>query len=76
VKGKGGKRKPGTIEEEDVSQNMDDDADLMNMDQNNQQGIDQELLTNEEKDANIIKTLTSNNPLAPHNLTKYSFKDR
>jgi len=34
------------------------------------------LLTAEEKDATIIKTLTSNNPLAPHNLTKYSFKDR
>ena len=55
---------------------MDEDADLLNMDQNNQAGIDQEQLTIEEKEANIIKTLNANNPLAPHNLTKYSFKDR
>lgn len=48
----------------------------MNMDQNNQAGIDQEQLTVEEKDATIIKTLNANNPQAPHNLTKYSFKDR
>jgi dynein intermediate chain 1 len=34
------------------------------------------MLTAEEKEANIIKTLNANNPLAPHNLTKYSFKDR
>jgi ABC-type uncharacterized transport system ATPase subunit len=75
VKGKGGKRK-GAIEEEDMSQHVEDDADLLNMDQNNQQGIEQEQLTTEEKDASIFKTLSSNNPLAPHNLTKYSFKDR
>ena len=48
----------------------------MNLDQNNQQGFDQEQITAEEKEANIIKTLNANNPLAPHNLTKYSFKDR
>jgi hypothetical protein len=72
LRGKGKK----AIEEEDASQNMEDDADLLAMDQANQQGVDQEQLTAEEKDANIIKTLNSNNPLAPHNLTKYSFKDR
>ncbi len=55
---------------------MDQDDDLMNLDQNNQQGFDQEQITAEEKDATIIKTLNANNPLAPHNLTKYSFKDR
>ena len=69
-------RKQGAIEEEGASENMDDDIDVMNMDQNNQQGFDQEQLTAEEKDANIIKTLNANNPVAPHNLTKYSFKDR
>lgn len=47
------------------------------MDQNNQLGgIDQEQLTAEEKDETIIKTLNSNNPQAPHNLTKFSYKDR
>lgn len=55
---------------------MDHDDDLMNLDQNNQQGFDQEKLTPEELEASIIKTLNANNPLAPHNLTKYSFKDR
>lgn len=39
-------------------------------------GIDQENLTAEEKEETIIKTLTSNNPCAPHNLTKFSYKDR
>ena len=41
---------------------MEDDADLLNADQNNMAGIDQEQLTAEEKDASIIKTLTANNP--------------
>jgi dynein intermediate chain 1 len=39
-------------------------------------GIDQEQLTEEEKNENIFKTLTTNNPQAPHNLTKFSYKDR
>lgn len=47
------------------------------MDQNNQMGgIDQEQLTQEEKDETVFKTLTSNNPQAPHNLTKFSYKER
>lgn len=47
------------------------------MDQNNQLGgIDQEQLTAEEKEEQVIKTLNSNNPQAPHNLTKFSYKDR
>ena len=68
--------KQGVIEEEGASENMDQDDDLMNLDQNNMQGFDQEQLTAEEKAVNIIKTLTANNPLAAHNLTKYSFKER
>lgn len=47
------------------------------MDQNNAMGgIDQEQLTAEEKEDQVIKTLNSNNPQAPHNLTKFSYKDR
>ncbi len=46
------------------SENPDeDDADLMNMDQNNQLGgIDQEDITPEEKEEQVIKTLNTNNP--------------
>jgi hypothetical protein len=40
---------------------MEDDADLLNADQNNM-AIDQEQLTAEEKAVNIIRTLTANNP--------------
>lgn len=39
-------------------------------------GIDQEQLTAEEKEEQIIKTLNSNNPQAPHNLCQFSFKER
>jgi dynein intermediate chain 1 len=39
-------------------------------------GIDQEQLTQEELDEDIVKTLNTNNPQAPHNLTKFSYKDR
>lgn len=39
-------------------------------------GNEQEELTPEERDENIFKALTSNNPQAPHNLTKFSWKDR
>ena len=39
-------------------------------------GLEQEDLTQEEKDAMVFKTLTSNNPQAPHNITKFSYKDR
>ena len=39
-------------------------------------GIDQEQLTTEEKEEQIIKTLKANNPRAPHNICSFSFKDR
>ena len=42
---------------------MEDDQDLLNMEQNNAMGgIDQEQLTAEEKEEQVIKTLNSNNP--------------
>merc|ERR1712232_998909 len=37
---------------------------------------DQEELTAEQKDETIFKVLTSKNPQAPHNITKFSWKDR
>lgn len=39
-------------------------------------GNDQEELTAEERDEVHFKVLTSNNPQAPHNLTKFSWKER
>lgn len=39
-------------------------------------GIDQEQLTQEELNEKLTKTLNTNNPNAPHNLTKFSYKDR
>lgn len=54
---------------------MGEEDDMNLMDQNNM-GIDQLQLTQEEKDEMIIKTLTANNPQAPHNICQYSFKDR
>jgi hypothetical protein len=46
------------------------------MDPANMGGIDQEQLTAEEKEEQIIKNLNSNNPQAAHNLVQFSFKDR
>jgi len=58
-----GKRTNNIVEEEGNSDNMDDDADLLNMDINiNMGGVEQEQLTAEEKEEVIIKTLTTNNP--------------
>lgn len=71
VQGKKGKKQ--AISE--PSENLEDDLDLQNMDQNNA-GLDQEQLTTEEKEAQILKTLNANNPQAPHNLTKFSYKER
>lgn len=76
LQGKDSKKKKLIVEEEG-SEALEDDADLLNMDQHNQLGgLDQEQLTAEEKEEQIFKTLTTNNPQAPHNLTKFSYKDR
>ena len=61
---------------EEISDQLENDEDLGLMDQNNMNGIDQEQLTAEEKDEVIVKTLTSFNPQAAHNLCYFSFKDR
>jgi dynein intermediate chain 1 len=60
---------------DEVSEGVENEDDLI-MDQANMGGIDQEQLTAEEKDEQIIKTLNSFNPQAPHNLCQYSFNDR
>lgn len=73
VKGKNKVRRPD-IDEED--ENIQEDDDLLNMGADNVPGMDQEDLTQEEKEEMIFKVLNSNNPQAPHNLTKFSFKDR
>ena len=71
TKKKGGKKK---VVEEDISENLQDDDELLNMEANQQ--TDQEDLTQEEKDKTYYKKLTSNNPQAPANITKFSYKDR
>lgn len=71
-KGKKGKKKPV---EDEVSENQQDEDELLNMEAN-QLGNDQEDLTQEQKDATIYKKLTSQNPMAPANVTKFSYKER
>lgn len=55
---KGGKKK---VIEDEVSENLQDDDELLNMEAN-QLGHDQEDLTQEQKDETVYKKLTSNNP--------------
>ncbi len=57
------KVKRGKIADDEASENLENDDDLLNMDQNNGLGApDQEQLTVEEKEEAIVKTLNSNNP--------------
>lgn len=71
---KGGKKK---IVEEQESENLNDDDELLNMENGNMPGMDQEDLTQEEKDEIIYKKLTSLNPQAAINITRFAFcKDR
>ena len=64
------------VEEEVSDDNLQDDEDLLNQNDANMPGNDQEELTPEQRDEIIFKVLTSKNPQAPHNLTKFSWKDR
>ena len=59
VKGKKNVRRPD-IDEED--ENIQEDDDLLNMGADNVPGMDQEDLTQEEKEEMIFKVLNSNNP--------------
>jgi dynein intermediate chain 1 len=61
---------------EEISDNLENDEDLNLMDQNNMGGFDQEQLTAEEREEQIIKTLNANNPQAAHNIATFSFKER
>lgn len=71
-KAKSAKKKK--VIEEDISENLQDDDELLNMEANQQ--TDQEDLTQEEKDKTHYCKLTSANPQAPANITKFSYKDR
>ena len=71
---KKGKKKQQQKVQDHESEQMNEEDDLNLMDQN--MGIDQLQLTQEEKDESVIKTLTANNPQAAHNVCQFSFKDR
>ena len=58
---KKGKKKQAAKQVDHESEQMNEEDDLNLMDQNNM-GIDQLQLTQEEKDESVIKTLTANNP--------------
>ena len=73
---KGKKGKKNQISAEEASDNLENEDEMNLMDQGNMGGIDQEQLTNEQKDEQIFKVLNSNNPQAPHNICQFSFKDR
>jgi len=62
--------------DEEISDNLQDDDELLNMENAVIPGLEQEELTQEQKEEMILKTLTSHNPQAPHNITKFSYKDR
>ena len=62
--------------EEDNDDDLQDDDELLGDNNNLMPGNDQEELTEEEREKIIFKKLTSTNPQAPHNLTKFSWKDR
>jgi len=65
---KGKKGKKNQIIAEEASDNLENEDEMNLMDQGNMGGIDQEQLTNEQKDEQIFKVLNSNNPQAPHNI--------
>ena len=64
------------VADQDDEDDLQDDEDLLGQDNANMPGNDQEELTPEERDEVHFKVLTSKNPQAPHNLTKFSWKDR
>lgn len=63
--------------EEAESEGAQEDDELLAMENGNMPGMDQEDLSQEEKDEIIYKQLNSNNPRAAVNITRFSFcKDR
>jgi len=59
---KGKKSTKKKVVEDEVSENLQDDDELLNMDHANQPGNEQEDLTQEQKEETIYKKLSSNNP--------------
>lgn len=72
-KGRAGARK--RVEDDEDEADFHDEEDLINQ-ENVQQPDDQEQLTDAEKEAYVYKKLTSKNPQAAHNITKYNWKER
>ncbi len=75
---RGGKQKKKATKRQEIDEeddNLQEDDDLLNMGAE-VPGMDQEDITQEEKEEMIFKVLTSNNPNASHNLTKFSYKER
>ena len=62
--------------EDENEDDLEQDDDILGQDNNNMPGNDQEELTPEERDQMFFKQLTSANPQAPHNHTKFSWKER
>jgi dynein intermediate chain 1, axonemal len=78
IKKKKGKARQNKQEEihDDMSDNQLGDGDMMNPDLQTQKDIDHISLNTEQREEVITKALNSNNPYAPHNETKYSYKDK
>lgn len=77
-RGRAGKKKaaPRRQIDDEADDDLEGDEELLALDQNNMPGNDQEELTQEEKDVMHIKVLTSKNPQAAHNITKFHWHKR
>jgi dynein intermediate chain 1 len=74
-KTKKGKKSKKQVEEE-MSDNLQEDDEMFNVENAALAGDEQEDLTQEEKDEVHLKQLTTKNPQAPTNITTFSFADR
>jgi dynein intermediate chain 1 len=75
-KSKSRTKKPQDEVQDDISENQLGEGDLMNPDLQTQKDNDHISLNTEERAEVVTKALNSDNPTAPHNETKYSYKDK